>query len=372
MKYFFELIQIAVGTRDEFSGIPTPNTWKRLYRQAQRQALLGVLFSAIEKLPAAQLPPKQILLPWYDITEKIKKQNQILNEEAVQVGKYLEEQGMTYTLLKGQGNAMYYPHPLHRTPGDLDIWIRKWIHPDCSLFKKRREVYSWIKKTFGPLEGVSYNHVHAPLSPKAEVELHVTPSFMSAVYLNAPLQQYFLQAAEDLSDTTVDLPEGVGRIQVPTVEFNRFYVLLHIYRHFFSEGIGLRQLMDYYYILCQPSSVESRERTLCLIKQMKMERFTGAVMFIMQRLFCLDKALLLMQPDGKEGSFLLEEILRAGNFGLYDMRINRKAYSKRWKRFPLSVKRNLRFVRRYPHEILCDPLFRTSFYLYRKAHRWGN
>ena len=37
---------------------------------------------------------------------------------------------------------------------------------------------------------------------------------------------------------------------IPTVEFNIIFQLTHIYSHLMNEGIGLRQLLDYYYVLC--------------------------------------------------------------------------------------------------------------------------
>ena len=37
---------------------------------------------------------------------------------------------------------------------------------------------------------------------------------------------------------------------IPTVEFNIIFQLTHIYSHLMNEGIGLRQLVDYYYVLC--------------------------------------------------------------------------------------------------------------------------
>ena len=41
-----------------------------------------------------------------------------------------------------------------------------------------------------------------------------------------------------------------GEIAIPTVEFNLIFQLTHIYAHLMNEGIGLRQLLDYYYVLC--------------------------------------------------------------------------------------------------------------------------
>lgn len=47
----------------------------------------------------------------------------------------------------------------------------------------------------------------------------------------------------------VILPDGFGEITVPTLSFNVIYILSHLYRHVFTEGIGLRQLLDYYFVI---------------------------------------------------------------------------------------------------------------------------
>ena len=41
-----------------------------------------------------------------------------------------------------------------------------------------------------------------------------------------------------------------GEIAIPTVEFNLIFQLTHIFSHLMNEGIGLRQLVDYYFVIC--------------------------------------------------------------------------------------------------------------------------
>ena len=53
---------------------------------------------------------------------RIEQLNRRLNGEAVQVSEFLQAEGYACTILKGQGIARYYPNPLHRMPGDIDVW----------------------------------------------------------------------------------------------------------------------------------------------------------------------------------------------------------------------------------------------------------
>ena len=115
--------------------------------------------------------------------------------------------------IEGARDTTLYPNPLLRTSGDIDIW----------LSGGRPNIYNFARSKVG-LQGVTYKHIHYPLHKDAEVEVHITPG-----HLFSPIENCKLQ-------------EGVGRISVPTDEFNRVYILLHIYRHLFGEGIGLRQV----------------------------------------------------------------------------------------------------------------------------------
>ena len=72
-------------------------------------------------------------------------------------------------------------------------------------------------------------------------------------------------------------------------------------------------MLDYYYVLRQPATAESRERTVATLRQLRMLRFARAMMWVQQQVFGLEEEYLLVEPDEREGRFLLEEIMLAGN-----------------------------------------------------------
>ena len=159
--------------------------------------------------------------------------------------KFLKE-GMGTVLLKGQGNSLFYPRPLHRTPGDIDLWMND----------GRKVVVDYARK-YCPGVEVVYHHVD--VLKEAEIELHFTPSWMNSWRMNLRLQRYFKEWKTLSLLHKVQLPERVGEVAVPTLAMNRVYLLVHIYRHLFDEGIGLRQLLDYHFVLRQPCSEAERE-----------------------------------------------------------------------------------------------------------------
>ena len=67
---------------------------------------------------------------------------------------------------------------------------------------------------------------------------------------HARLQKWFRRNADLQCSNVVSLPDGIGEIAIPTTAFNVIYQLTHLYHHFFDEGIGMRQIIDYYYVVC--------------------------------------------------------------------------------------------------------------------------
>lgn len=60
--------------------------------------------------------------------------------------------------------------------------------------------------------------------------------------------------------------------------------------------------------------------------------------------------------------------MRGGNFGQYDDRLGDKTGEGKVHRYFRMSLRNMRFVRHYPSEALCEPLFRTWFWTWKKLN----
>ena len=167
-------------------------------------------------------------------------------------------------------------------------------------------------------------------------------------------------------DTCLDSKQAT--LPTPNNAFNRIYILVHIYRHLFAEGIGLKQLLDYYFVLQQGFTEVEREETLRTLRSLGMMRFTRAVMWVLQEVYGLPDRYLLTSPDEEEGRFLLSEILLAGNFGQHDERLQRAEGEGTFRWGLRKVMRNFRFVRSYPSEVLWSPLFKVWHLFWRMGH----
>ena len=373
-KIFFDFLRFCIGSAKEIPGSLKEVDWKELYAIAKKQALLGVLFYGIQRLPKELAPEQKLLMQWMVMAEQIRKQNIRLFLDSVKVCKNFENKGFANCILKGQGNALLYPDPYMRTPGDIDIY----------LSGGRRKIMKYVDQVC-PNQVMRYHHVDFPVM-KTAIELHFTPSYMFYPIHNRRMQKWFEEVMGEQCNHRVSLPDGYGEIHVPQVSFNVIYILSHLYRHIFTEGIGLRQLLDYYYVLVKwhtdLTNLTDSNKSLPQMTQINTDldalrhklkylglwKFAQTVMFVMKEVFGLSEDRMIAPMDEKEGKFLLDEIMRGGNFGQYDDRMGSKVGESKMHRYFRMNLRNLRFVKHYPTEALSEPLFRTWFAVWKKIH----
>ena len=238
-KIFFDFLRFCIGSAKEIPDTLKEADWQEIYRIAKKQCLMGVLFDGIKKLPAEHVGmKKELLLQWMAESQMLEKANVRLNDAAIQVSEWFRKKGFRTCILKGQGNALMYPNPYSRTPGDIDIWVEG----------GDKRVISFVR-SISPHEKACYHHIEFPSYKGVEVEVHYRPSFLLCFWHNRKLQKYYERVKEEQFSHRVMLGEQ-GEIAIPTVEFNLIFQLTHIFSHLMNEGIGLRQLLDYYYVLC--------------------------------------------------------------------------------------------------------------------------
>ena len=210
-----------------------------LFRKLLILRIYSILFDGIKKLPAEHVEmEKELLLHWMAESQMLEKANVRLNDAAIQVSEWFRKKGFRTCILKGQGNALMYPNPYSRTPGDIDIWVEG----------GDKRVISFVR-SISPPEKACYHHIEFPSYKGVEVEVHYRPSFLLCFWHNRKLQKYYERVKEKQFSHRVMLGEQ-GEIAIPTAEFNLIFQLTHIFSHLMNEGIGLRQLVDYYYVLC--------------------------------------------------------------------------------------------------------------------------
>jgi hypothetical protein len=151
---------------------------------------------------------------------------------------------------------------------------------------------------------------------------------------------------------------------VPSLSFDRVFILLHCYRHMCGHGLGLRQIMDYSYVLKQSFTEGEKTEAVGWIKKLGMTRFAAGLMWVLQQYFGLEEEYKLLLPNEKEGRFIIQEVMQTGNMGHSDTR-NWGSTKTPISRFFFNLKRDIYLAKHYPHEALWQPLFSLWLYFWR-------
>lgn len=397
-KLFFELIQVAIGRKTCLSHTPIHSTssgqvldeWGELYAMAKKQSLVGITFAAVQKLQGqAQTPPEMLYLTWMGMAAKIQQRNEVVSKQCVALQERFAAAGYKSAVLKGQDYGRYYfygnlsanpnlntstgsfdsaqdksaqaPNPNHsnlsnnsnlsllRQSGDIDLWVDG----------DRDEVIAWAKKEGAEIGHIDIKHSDMRFFSDTEVEVHFQPSWMYCPKTGKRLREWF-QSFKFQEFQKV--PSG---FMVPPLEFSLVYCMVHIYRHFFSEGIGLRQVLDMYFLLLH-SSKEQREEAMRVMDGLHMRKAVSGIMYLLQECFGMDSSMLFCKTDEKLGRFLLSEMMTTGNFGHDDYRYKHLDKSLRWQRGFIGLKRNWKYLGFFPEEVMWSPVWKVWHYCWRK------
>jgi len=351
--FFFELIQLALGERNSLSHNPTEEEWQEAYLMAEKQALTGILFSAVEKLNCdnkAAMPPMELFYQWIGDALQIENRNKEVDYAAAQLTRIFKGGGMRSCVLKGQGIAQLYPEPERRQSGDVDLWVEG----------GRKKVLKFLKDNCLGTGQVVIHHVDARIIEGVDSEIHFMPGYTWNPFLHRKLQHFFRQQV-DTQFSNYDSKLGFA---YPTSRFNAVYILSHIYMHYLYEGVGLRQIIDYYYVL-KNMTTDEREQAARDICQVGLKKFAGAVMYVLGVVCSMDKSMVLVSPDTKRGLLLLDEIMRGGNMGKYDVSLANRKEENLIQYNLVAFSRQLRSLRYYPMDVISIPFWKVWHWCWR-------
>lgn len=392
---FFELLQVSIGTKKELVRLPSDKEWRKLYKLSVKHSLIAIIFSGITKLKNKNLRDKEcgnslnieepLYLNWLGLAATVAQHSDELNSACVKLCREFDNDQLSCCILKGQGNLEYYPEGIKecRSSGDIDVWCvpKDSTKPYCKSIIE----YSLRKaqSACAPTPEVRYNNTEVIGVWPWKVEIHHRPSMMNSFLRNYRLQRWCYENEQ------FGLHEYKG-FAVPTISFNTIYQLTHIFTHLFDEGVGLRQLMDYYFVLhalheaqmsisdrssadsadgkCSCARVMSNDEICRTLQYLGLYGFAGAVMYVLREVFAMGGEYMICEPDERRGRFLLDEVMRAGNFGQYDDRLSHSSSTlvHAWEK----TVRLSRFLTQYPEEVLCEPFFRVYHWGWRKMKVW--
>lgn len=344
---FYALIRISLGISKEEIHIEEKD-WACLYKNAERQALLGICFNGVSLLNkhSTGTCPKDLYMKWMAIAAQIQHRNGFMNEKCVEVCRELNRAGFGCCILKGQGVAQEYEGELKslRQSGDIDVLMWK---EGLSLAECRSRVLNFARKYDKNAVG-SEHHVSIMMG-ETEVEMHYAPAYMCNPFANRRFRKWF---------GTYNVSKFVqcSGFVAPDADYNIVFLLAHSFRHYLGEGLGMRQVMDYYFVLHNyKRETGLNGEIMRMLASFNMAGFARAMMWVMQEVFHMPESMLLCAPDEHRGKLLLRHIMNGGNFGTYK---RCSGFMKRTHigRFLSQLSEDMSLAHLYPCEALWAPV----------------
>ena len=401
----YELLRVAIGNREYLTRPLSAAEWETVYYICELQAVLGIAFVGIQKLPKEQMPPSELFAKWQKDAQKEKEIRERVTEICRKACEMHEKNGFDSCIL------MPRPPQSPCVGGEVSAQTGE-VRDEGFEFRggdpKDVDILCWSKeKKDGKrtiVEYVNFQYVASTKHIKPKVIRHhvnyelgnipVEVRFKSE-YLNNPWYNgRFENWAREMIDR-VRPPESpcvggrdevrgeglerpskspcIGRLAELPDEFYVVYQLVHLYKKLFCEGIRLGHLLEYYYTLHE-FSVESGEvraqsgevrnerlevggerlEIMNVIERLGMKKFAGAVMYVLQTVFGMPDEYLICKPNNRNGSFVLKMTMLAGEYTRYLERTRTLRHLGRLGHHLYWLKRNRPFITQYPSEVLFE------------------
>lgn len=370
------LCRLAIHPDEDLSEVLKVSDidWNSILKESQKQSLIGIAYRGVKLWCASEFAKKnnatidkKLVTKWYGLSERIREDNYLLNKRTVQVCQNIAKDGLRISVMKGQGNALLYGQDLYllRSPGDIDVWVD-------GGFQK---VYDYVMEV-APTNVVNEKEIDFNVFSDVSVEVHYRPLILRHPFRNRKLQTFFARHAADCFNNREKLPvlnnagEEIWKEAIITsLSFNLVHQLAHIHLHLFTEGVGLRQVMDYYYLLVHAEkglTQFEKEEVIHVVSSVNLEKLARALMWILSKYFGLDKKCQLWEASKEDGLFLLEEILKTGNFGHNDKRRPDTIDGNSIKSFIYVQKRNIAMSRFDRTDWFWGSIWRIYHFTWRK------
>lgn len=318
LSAFFSLIRAGLWEQTDTNlnvNLYDKVDWDEVYRLATEQSVMGLVLAGIEKTNTNRTDntnrlPQELLLQWIGEVQVIEEQNKAMNEFVAKLIEKLRKEKVYAILVKGQGIAQCYERPLWRASGDVDLLLS-----DSN--------YEKAKKVLLPLaidvetEYKTLKHLGITLKNGFVVELHG----MLHSRLSNRIDRGIDEAQKDVfCGGNVRSWNNKGtQVFLPLPDNDLIFIFTHILKHFYIEGIGLRQICDWCRLLwtykdsLNHGLLESRIRKMGLMSEWKAFYHLASKYLGMP-----DDGSGLMVHDSrydKKADRIMEFVLETGNFG---------------------------------------------------------
>jgi hypothetical protein len=357
---FLELLRSAIWKQPANPAMfahTDEETWRSLFEYAATQSAAALITDGVSTLPPNCAPPRLVSIDLLLYTDNVEEQNAKFNRVLAKISDDYASLGLPFILLKGQGNALYYPNPAHRNSGDIDLFF----YGDGDYEKAKQ----WVAKNGYPCEEETLYHLGYHYDGII-IEIHNCLKYFTNEKYNKPLKDKVDAVIGGNMLETIKI--GETTVKVLPAGFNAFYVFEHFFHHFTHTGIGVRQICDWLLLLSARHGDINKEaftataRQFDLLKPMRVFAH-AAIKYLGAQpdIFPFD-----LGADSRFSDLVMNDVLRGGDFGYHHSGIGGKleqSLRQKWHRYIYSLRRASLFAGMSSQHIAWLPIHKILVFL---------
>ena len=308
-KQFLSLLRAGLtGTEPEVALFERPADWDGIYKLADEQTVVSVITDGIDHMPSDKKPGIEVLEPFLADTLATEMRNDAINRFSHSLFHKVNTLGIPALMVKGQVLSRLYPQPGHRQPGDIDLLV----HPDN--YAALRDLLV-SKATSADAEQSEILHQGMSFG-SIEVEVHGSISTLMSVALDRKLE--FLTDAMFREEDFVMEDFGGEPVRTPSLLFHAVYILIHFLHHYWSGGVGLRQLSDWGLFINRHYDELDQDRLRSILDELGIMRLWQTFAGLSTAYLGADKDRFPFWTDRYHRKYkgILRYMLKCGNFGM--------------------------------------------------------
>ena len=231
---FFELVRAGLWNKEVRLSQYGDIDFNEIYRLAQEQSVVGLLAAGLEHVTDVKVPQTMAL----DIAGEVlqlEQRNRAMNQFVARLVADMRKAGIYTLLVKGQAVAQCYERPLWRACGDVDFFLS-----DDNYEKAKAFLIPMVSDV--ETEYVGAKHLGMTIDGWM-VELHGSLRVGLSNRINHELDEIY---TDTFNNGSVRSWNNNGtQIFTLSKENDIVYVFVHLFNHFYKEGVGLRHICDW-------------------------------------------------------------------------------------------------------------------------------
>lgn len=234
LNAFFALLRAGLWEKDIWLSDYNRIDYNAVQRYAEQQGVVGLVAAGIEHIQDIKAP-QAVVLQFIGHTIQLEQHNQAMNAFISVLVEKMRQSDIYTLLMKGQGVAQCYERPLWRASGDVDFLLSD------SNYKKAKELLLLLSS--GNKNEEKYSQ-HLGMSIDSwYVEIHGSMRTGLSGRVDKVVDK--VQKNVFFGGNVRSWNNGGTTIFLPAPDNDVFFVFTHFIKHFYKEGMNIRQICDW-------------------------------------------------------------------------------------------------------------------------------